>query len=329
MNNILIIKPSALGDVIQTTCVLPVIKQNFPNTKISWFVFSQNQDIVLDHPLIDKVFTLPRPSSIQAKLQLIKQLRQAKFDTVIDFQGLLRSALIAFLSGCKRRIGFANAREMAPLFYTEKYNIPTTIHAVDRYLALCAKLGMPKPQEVLFPLPINTVHRDYIQQILNPIPVKKPIITICPTARWQNKCWPEEHFVTLANNLQQQLNAKIFFVGAPNEADIITRIATAVPESMNLCGQLNLMEVAALLEKSDLFVGNDSALMHMAAATKTKTVAIFGPTDPKKTGPYNPLAKVIQADVPCLTCYKKTCDTMECMRELSPEVVLAECLGLI
>lgn len=330
MHNILIVKPSALGDVIQTTCVLPLIKNHFPQAKISWFVFSQNQDIVVDHPLIDAVFSLPRhKSSFKAKLQLIKQLRQAKFDTVIDFQGLLRSALIAFLSGTKRRIGFANAREMAPLFYTEKYDVPTSMHAVDRYLALCTKLGMPKPQQVTFPLPVKTIHRDHIQHILNSIAATKVLIIICLTARWASKCWPEAHFVTLANKLQQQLNAKIILVGAPNEAAIIQRIAKAIPDSTNLCGKLKLMEVAALLERSDLFVGNDSALMHMAAATKTKTVAIFGPTDPQKTGPYNPLAKVVKTDMPCMPCYKNTCGTMECMRQLAPETVLAACLEII
>lgn len=320
MKNILIVKPSALGDVIQATCILPVIKQHYPDAKISWFVFERNQDIVVDHPLIDSVFIAHKNL-----FHLIKQLRRVDFDAVIDLQGLLRSALIAFFSGCNRRIGFANGREMSPLFYTEKYDIPIeSVHAVDRYLLLLEKLGMPKPKEVQFPLPIKDEHRNRIKQMFK----REKIITIGPTARWPSKCWPESSFAALANKLIEKTKAKIVLVGAPNETAIINNVIKAMQhDGIDLCGQLSLMEIAALLERSSLFVGNDSALMHMASATKTPTVAIFGPTDPKRTGPYNPLAKVVKAEISCQPCFRKHCKQhLECMQKLQPDVVLDACL---
>ncbi|GAG16987.1 unnamed protein product, partial [marine sediment metagenome] len=164
--------------------MLPVIKRYNPDAKISWLIFEHNQAIVANHPLIDEVFIWHRHGNLLRGIWgLIKKLRSRKFDAVIDVQGLLRSAVIAWLTGCKRRIGFANAREMATLFYTEKYNIPTlTMHAVDGYLALCEALGMTKLKEVVFPLPIKSQHQQKITALLGE---QQLVITICPTARWR------------------------------------------------------------------------------------------------------------------------------------------------
>jgi lipopolysaccharide heptosyltransferase I len=331
MQNILIIKPSALGDVIQTTCMLPVIKNYNPDARISWLIFEHNKDIVANHPLIDEVFIWRRRgSSLRDLWSLIKELRSRRFDAVIDVQGLLRSAVIGRFTGCKCRIGFKNAREMAPWFYTEKYNIPTRkMHAVDGYLKLCEALGMPKLSEVNFPLPIKPHHQEKVSALLGEQP--KLLIVICPTARWETKCWPQASFAALTDKLKDKYQATIVFVGAPNEKEIIKNITNLMQsDSIDLSGQLNLMEVAALLEKADLFVGNDSGLMHMASATKTSTVAIFGPTDPKRTGPYNPLARVVKADLDCMPCFSKSCKCdIQCMRQLSVEKVVKACNELI
>jgi len=331
MHNILLIKPSALGDVIQATCMLPVIKKHNPSAKISWLVFEHNKDIVVDHPLIDEVFVLKRRgNSIRTLWQLIKKLRSRKFDAVIDAQGLLRSGLIAWFTGCKRRIGFNNACEMAPWFYTEKYDIPTrAMHAVNGYLKLCEALGIPKLPEVTFPLPIKQHHQEKISALLNA--QQKPLITICPTARWQTKCWPKASFAALADALKNKYQGTIIFVGAPNEQDVIKNVINLMQkEALDFTGKLNLIEIAALLQKSDLFVGNDSGLMHMAAATKTPSVAIFGPTDPRRTGPYNSKAQVVKEDFSCEPCFKRECKyDMKCMRELSVEKVLQACMELV
>jgi lipopolysaccharide heptosyltransferase I len=331
MQNILIIKPSALGDVIQVTCMLPVIKQHNPGVKISWLIFEHNKDIVANHPLIDEILVWRRRgSSLRDLWDLIKKLRNRKFDAVIDVQGLLRSAVIAWLTGCKRRIGFKNAREMAPWFYTEKYDVPTRkMHAVDGYLKLCEALGMPKLNEINFPLPIQQHHQEKITALLGT--QQKPVIIICPTARWQTKCWPASYFAALADKLKNKYHGTIIFIGAPNEQEKIKHVIDFMQEdAVDLTGKLNLMEVAALLEQSNLYIGNDSGLMHMAAATKTPLVAIFGPTDPKRTGPYSSNAKVVKADLSCMPCFARECKyNHECMRELSVEKVTQACNELI
>ncbi|MGD8388861.1 MAG: lipopolysaccharide heptosyltransferase II [Desulfobacteraceae bacterium] len=329
MKRVLIIKPSALGDVIQATCMLPVIKEHDPDIHISWLVFEHNKEVVVDHPLLDEVITLDRYGGVlKAWSRTRRQMRQMDFDTVIDIQCLLRSALLSFVSGCTRRIGFANGRELSTLFYTETCDIPTrSMHAVDGYLALCETLGMKRPEDVRFPLPIKERHRQRVESLFPEEGEGECTVVVCPTAGWPSKCWPEASFAALADMLVEERRARILLVGAPGEKEAVGRVAGLMQRPcLDLSGKLSLMEVAALLERSDLFVGNDSGLMHMASATRTPCVAVFGPTDPGRTGPYNPLSQTIQADLECVPCFRKHCREMTCMKEISPETVERMCL---
>ncbi len=329
MKNILIVKPSALGDIIQATCVLPGLKRFFPGIGISWLVFAHNAEIVMNHPLIDNVVSVSRKSGAWRRIPgLAGRLRSASFDAVIDLQGLLRSALLGFMTGCPRRIGYANAREWSPLFYTETFDIPTNgMHAVDRYLRLMEFLGAPRPPVVGFPLPLTDRHRERVRGLVRDFSEGGPLVTICPTAKWETKCWPEDRFAVLADLLAGGEKAKIVFCGAPGETAVIERIAGKMKHrALDLSGRLSLMELAALLEMSDLYVGNDSGPMHMASATRTKTVAIFGPTDPKRTGPYNPEATVVASPVECAPCFRRKCEARDCLRLLEPDRVYEACV---
>ena len=125
-----------------------------------------------------------------------------------------------------------------------------------------------------------------------------------------------------------ETGAKIALVGSPDERGVAKRVSAAMKYPvLDLTGRLSLLEVGALLEMSDLFIGNDSGLMHMASATKTRTVAIFGPTDPRRTGPYNPLATTVQADLGCMPCFRKRCRDLLCMEQVDPLKVGTACLS--
>jgi heptosyltransferase-1 len=329
MRNILIVKPSALGDVIQATCILPPLKAYSPDLRISWLVFEHNAEIVRQHPLIDHVITLDRNSGLLPQFPaLLKQLRGTRFDAVIDLQGLLRSALLSRLTGCPRRIGFANGREYSTRFYTEVYDVPTKrIHAVDGYLWLCRSLGMSLPSRVAFPIPLKDIHRNRVNTVISDFVGKAPLISICPTAKWETKCWPEASFVTLANLLSERTKARVVLLGSPAETALVGGIARRMRHApVDLSGKLSILEIAALLERSALFVGNDSGLMHLASATGTRTVAIFGPTDPKRTGPYHARAPVATLNLHCAPCFKRSCESRRCLKELPPERVAQMCL---
>jgi heptosyltransferase I len=329
MKNILIVKPSALGDVIQATCILPLLKAHTPDSQISWLVFEHNAEVVRQHPLIDRVITLDRNSRFLPQFPaLLRHLRGARFDAVIDLQGLLRSAVLSRLTGCPRRIGYANGREFSTRFYTEVYDVPTkSMHAVDGYLQLCHSLGMSLPGPVTFPIPLKEAHRKRIDILISDFIGKHPLISICPTAKWETKCWPEESFATVADLLSERVNARVVLLGSPAETAIVGRIAKRMRHApLDLSGKLSILEIAALLERSALFVGNDSGLMHLASATETRTVAIFGPTDPRRTGPYNARARVATLNLHCAPCFRRNCESCRCLKELPPEGVAQLCL---
>lgn len=328
MKNVLIVKPSALGDIVQATCILPMLKNAFPGIRISWLTFEHNAEIVRDHPLIDGVISIRRKGGIFRALPgLVRSLRDPGFDTVIDLQCLLRSAIFSRLTGCSRRIGFADGREQATLFYTETYDIPRhAMHAVDRYLTLCTRLGAALPVRATFPVPVRDVHRAGVSTLLADLARGKNLVTMCPTAKWQSKQWPAASFAAVADILANRCNAKVALLGSPSEKDLVAEVASRMThQCLDLSGRLSLMEVSALFERADLFVGNDSGLMHLAAATRTPTAAIFGPTDPARTGPYNSRARVIRSHVECMPCFKRTCENPRCMVELTPQAVAGVC----
>ncbi len=329
MRNILIVKPSALGDVIQATCVLPLLKSHAPASRISWLVFEHNAEIVRNHPLVDHVISINRNSGFSRQMpHLLRELRTGQFDIVIDLQCLLRSALLSRLTGCTRRIGYANGREFSTLFYTETYDIPrATMHAVDGYLRVCKLLGVSGRETVSFPIPLNDEHRRRVHSLIADFKGEDPLISICPTSKWKTKCWPEESFAALADLLSERVKGRVVLLGAPSEREIVRRVGERMRhEYLDLSGKLSLMEAAAVLETSRLFVGNDSGLMHLASATQTRTVSVFGPTDPKRTGPYNEKAKVASLGLACSPCFKRRCDSCRCLKDLAPEMVAETCI---
>jgi heptosyltransferase I len=328
MKNVLIVKPSSLGDIIQATCILPVLCSSFPGIRITWLVFQHNAEVLANHPLIERVVVMHRNDHRLRQLpNLIHELRAANFDAVIDIQCLLRSAALSRLTGCSRRIGYANGREQSTWFYTETYDIPTrTMHAVDGYLRLCELLGASLPDQVTFPLPLADDHRHVVEHLIADFVGADPLVTLCPTARWKSKCWPEAHYAALADLLCESLKAKVILLGAPRELEMVGRVARQMRHAcLDLSGRLTIMQLAALLERSDLFVGNDSGLTHLAAATKTKTVALFGPTDPLRTGPYNPLATVVRSSLQCMPCFRRECRSLACLTQITPETVAGAC----
>jgi heptosyltransferase I len=328
MKNVLIVKPSSLGDIIQATCILPVLRAGFPGIRITWLVFQHNAEVLAHHPLIERVLVMRRNAHRLKQLpKLVRELRTANFDAVIDIQGLLRSAVLSRLTGCSRRIGYANGREQSPWFYTETHDIPTrAMHAVDGYLRLCERLGASLPDQVTFPLPLADAHRHFVEHLIADFVGADPLVTLCPTARWSSKCWPEAHYAALADLLGESLKAKVIWLGAPREVEMVGRVASQMRHPcLDLSGRLTIMQLAALLERSDLFVGNDSGLTHLAAATKTRTLALFGPTDPLRTGPYNPLATVVRSSLQCMPCFKRECRSLACLTQITPESVAGAC----
>jgi len=329
-DRILIVKPSSLGDIIHTLPLLNILKNSNPQTEIDWVVARGFEGILQGHPMIRKLFIIDKdnwkkPASIfdtiKEIVNLRGKLRLEHYSTCIDVQGLFRSGLISLLSGAKKRVGFSDAREGAPVFYNLKIEGGEGIHAVDRYLKLLKPLGI-KAEEVEFPLPP-------IEQIK---PVEGRYYIIIPGARWQTKIWPAEYYAQLVCIISKKLSLSDLtpvIVGNRKDEEIaekITKLSRGI--TVNLAGKTTLRELVSIIKGASFVITNDSGPMHIASAVKTPVIAIFGPTSPVLTGPYGQQHIVLTAGLPCQPCFKKTCGDLRCMRELLPERVFEKMLNV-
>ena len=329
--NILIIKPSSLGDVVHALPVLAKLRGAFPGATISWLVGAQAAPLVESNPMLDRVFYFRRRvggafGTVGANLRLARRLAGESFDCVVDLQGLLRSALFAWATRAPQRVGLADAREGARLFYTETAEVSGGMHAVDRYLRVGALLGFIA-DEPRFVLEVPDAAKESAARVFTrgATALERPYIAFSPGARWPSKCWPAERFLESARLFLDRFGGTVFLVGTVNEAGAASEtIERGLGESVgNLVGRTSLAELVAFMAKVDLLVTPDTGVMHIADALGTRLVAVFGPTDPVLTGPYFQREHVVRAPDACgkAPCFARTCSHMSCMRAVSAEEV--------
>jgi 3-deoxy-D-manno-octulosonic-acid transferase/heptosyltransferase-1 len=332
--NILIVKLSAIGDVIHTLPSLAALRKLYPEAHITWVVEEAAAGLVNNHPLLNAVLISRRKSWIKYLRKgefsrplremraFLRELRKRPYDLVIDFHGLLKSALIVLFSGGKRKLGYDSLQELSGLFYNEKIPEDMNKHAVDRYLDFPRHLGA-KIDKAQFTLPSDNAAQTRIQSLLEKYHLEnKKFIAVNPVAYWETKLWDDEKFAGLADLIKAKLNMEVVFTGSEKES--IEKITTRMQiKAVNLAGETTLLELAYLYQKALLLVTTDSGPMHLAAAVGTPVVALFGPTDPQRTGPYGKGHIIIRADLPCSPCLQKKCPTTKCMQDILPEQVMA------
>lgn len=334
---ILIIKPSSLGDIVHALPVLAGLRAAYPTAHIAWLVSTGFAPLLAGHPLLDEVIEFDRrhygrmlrsPRSFFDFWRFVGRVRRGRFDLVIDLQGLFRSGFLARASGAPRRIGFADARELAPWFYTQR--VPgdrSDTHAVDLNLALARDLGLPVAPPC-FPLGLRPQEIAAARQHLHAA-AGEPVTAftaVIPGARWESKRWPAQRWADLVAAMQPEGLPRPVLLGGPDERGFAARIRAACPVPLiDLIGQTTLRELTALISVAELVVCHDSGPMHIAAALKRPTVALFGPTNPARTGPYGDSARVAAYAVPCAPCYRRACPLGHhaCMQQLRVESVLA------
>jgi len=339
--NILIVKLSAIGDVIHTLPSLTALRRLYPEAHITWAVEEAAAELIADHPDLDEVLISRRKSwirDIQAgKFQatwrelrsFFTRLRRRRYDLVIDFHGLFKSSVIVFLSGGKRKLGYDSCQELSGLFLNEKIPEDMGKHAVDRYLDFPRYLGADVASaEFVLPLTDDTKKR--AGELLDKYHLsEKNFVAINPIAYWETKLWDNDKFAKLADLIKEKLNRDVVFTGSSkaDAADILSRMTKA---GINLGGETSLMTLAEIYKSARAVITTDSGPMHLAAAVGTPVIALFGPTDPARTGPYGAGHTIIRADLACSPCLKKKCPTKECMLDISPEQVMAalEAAGL-
>ncbi len=293
---ILIIKPSALGDIVLALPALSALKRSFPEARITWFVRPEFAPLLEGHPYISDIILFDRrrlskwwcsPGSFNELRSLIKQLRAGKFDLVFDFQGLFRTGYFSWVTGCKRRFGNTQGGELAHLFYTDKISQDaSSIHLVDYYLKMVAAAGAEQ-REAEFKLPQDAGAAEQIDKLLKSQGVNGGYVVLVPGAAQPNKRWPIERFAELAGKIGERFGLSIVATGSQGEREYIEAIQTGGSiRVINLAGKTTVRELILLMKNASLVVSNDTGPGHIAAAMGVPIVMIFGPTNPARVCPY-------------------------------------------
>ncbi|HEY1663670.1 MAG TPA: lipopolysaccharide heptosyltransferase II [Verrucomicrobiae bacterium] len=327
---ILILKPSSLGDVIQALPVLRLLKSRFPNAQIFWWIDTALAPLLEGDPDLAGIVRFERrrwasPLYWPEMLWSIHRMREQRFDVVIDLQSLARSGAFAWLARGKFLVGLDDAREGARGYYDLAVpRLSAHTHAVDWYLSVLPSLGAPVHDDFTWlperPEVAATVKSKWKTE-------NKKWIILHPGARWPNKRWPVENYADSVRLLSRKYPAAHFAVlGTAGDKSLCDTICRVVPERcLNLCGQTSLPEMIEWIRLGDLMITNDSGPMHVAAALDKPLVALFGPTEPRRTGPYGQIDSVLRIDLPCSPCLKSFCtwkNPMECLTAISPQAVL-------
>lgn len=290
IRNILIIKPSALGDIVLALPALHALHAHFKQAHITWLVRPEFAPLLHNHPELNEVMLFDRknlktPKQITA---LIHELRSGRFDLVFDFQGLFRSAFLAKVSGSPLRYGLANARECAPWFYTHRVKPDTdNLHLVDVYLKMVHQAGTAKAP-AQFILPDTDADKHDVFGLLKEKAIDPAAYTVfIPGSAHDTKCWPHERFAQLAERLCHDYSLPVVAIGTQSEARAIDQIVGASQTPIiNLAGKTNLKTLCALLRHAKLVISNDTGPGHIASGLGVPLVMLFSWSNPARIYPY-------------------------------------------
>lgn len=335
--NILIVKLSAIGDVIHALPVASALRRCFPQAKITWVVEKPAVDLLTNHPDIDEVIVFDKPAfkSLSGLMRgapaFVRQLRQRGFDLSLDLQGLFKSGIIAYASGAAQRLVYCNTREGSQLLSKKVCGPNAGGHVVEQYLDVVRALGCDAGQAV-FRLGISEEDEKRTAAVVKQagFSLESPYVLLAPGANWPNKRWPVRHFAELSDKLYND-NVVPVVVGAPSDrllAEEISSLAKVPP--VDLTGKTSLKQLAVVIRKARAFVGGDTGPMHLAAGLGTPAVALMGPTNIERNGPYGPGHITLIADRECYGCWKRSCPKdVECLSAIAVDRVYAALAKLL
>jgi len=331
---------SAIGDVIHTLPALNAIRKHYREAHITCLVEEAAYDLVKGHEALDRVLVSKRKrwlkdlrgpgcfKAVKEAYNFLKKLRDTRYNLILDFQALLKSGILIALAKGERKVGFDRGlehMEHSYLFLNERIPaVDMEHHALSRGLMLLNALGIPTP-EVEYKLPVFDDDRQKVDDLIRRYEFENPqrIVAINPVAKWETKLWSNQKFAQLADSLIEQYSCGIVFTGSLNDRSAIDNIISKMKgRAVNLAGETTLKVLAALYSKVQMVVSTDTGPMHMAAAVGAPVVALFGPTAPWRTGPYGAGHHIVRAELECAPCFKRQCETTDCMHQISVAQVL-------
>jgi len=337
---ILVLRLSAVGDVIRTLPAVKALKENYPSSSISWIVEEPSQAFLKSQPEVDEVILFPRKRWAQGMKSLrrmwgtiremwgfIVGIRKRRFDVVLDFHGILKSGLLSFLSGSPKRIGYdrGSTKEGNFLFSNVKVKLPEErISRFQRNLSLLKGMGL-EVKGLKYSLHIPPEDREYVESFFkaSSASLKRPLIAIHPgtSPKAFFKRWMPDQYAQLADRLIREFNATVLFTWGAEELQWVEDIRKKMKESSLLGPKTeSLTQLGEVYRHCDLYIGGDTGPMHIASLMGIPALVIYGPTDPIENEPFGNHIKV-RKEVGCNPCHKYSCKELVCIKAISADEV--------
>lgn len=330
---ILVRSTNWIGDAIMTTPAVRSIRENFPDAEITLLALPWVADVFAASPHVDRIIPYHKNGEhqgLKGRIKLIRQVASLRFDLAILLQNAFEAALVSALARIPARAGYATDGRRLLLTHPVRLRKEVKkIHQVHYYQGMLRELGLQcGPDELFLRIPAETGNkaREIVEGLRDEAGGQPCIVGLNPGASYgPAKRWPAERFGVLAGRIEREMGCRLLVFGTGADRDAARTIARYAPgKVVDLTGRTSLAEAMALIEKCHVFVTNDSGLMHVAAALKTPTVAIFGSTNPVTTGPYSQNSLVIRKAISCSPCMKTHCSSdFRCMREITSDEVFA------
>ena len=330
IESVLVVKLSAIGDVIHALPVSYAIKETYPEAKVTWVVEPPAYDILKDNPYIDNiiVFEKKKFKSMRGFLKnygpFTKILNADKYDASLDLQGLFKSAAIAWSAKAPIRLGTCNMREMSHKVSRPVVGPNANGHIVERYLDVVRELGC-QVNKVVFPMEISQRDQQAAEGAMQQagIRMENPYVVLAVGANWPNKRWPTRYYAKLSDWLYDRKIIPVIIGGGMLDSTLAGEIdAEAEIPPIILVGKTTLKQLAHVIKHAKAVVGGDTGPVHLAAGLGVPTVMVMGPTDANRNGPYGQLENAIEANRPCKYCWKRACPKgLECLSVIHPEAV--------
>ena len=338
MQNILVVKLSAIGDVIHALPVSYAIKESFPDAHLTWVVEPPAYDLLTMDSCVDEIITFHKKEfkSVGGFLTnygpLKRQIQRRSYDAVLDLQGLFKSAAIARLAKAPVKLGMCNMRELSDRISRPVIGPHAQGHIVERYLDVARALGC-RVDQVMFPLAVPEREADLTRRIFSQAGgnMGNPYVVFAIGANWPNKRWPIEYFAELSDWLYaQRLIPVIVGGGAVDEQRAAELCAATEIPPINLVGRTNFKQLTCVLQQAQMTIGGDTGPVHLSAGVGTKTIMVMGPTDANRNGPYGQLENAIEVERSCKYCWNRACPKgLDCLADITVQQVQAKVEELI
>ena len=323
MNRVLIVRLGSLGDIIHTIPAAAAIRRTYPEAAIDWLVDVRHRELLDLVPFVDRKISIDT-SSAGSLWSALGELRRAHYDAALDLQGLLKSAVLARLSGAARVVGFPAdlLRERAArVFYTETAG-DAERHVIDKNLSMIRAIGVRMP-DVAFPLEDRNPGIAAQARSRLGLADGAPFALINPGAAWPNKRWPPVYFAELSREIAKRHGLRSLVLWGPGEQQLADAVATASDNTAAVSPLTTVADLVSLSKAAALMISGDTGPLHIAAAAGTPIVGIFGPTDPKRNGPWAPDDLVVSRFGACVCHYQRQCRIAGwCLLDISPREVM-------